>query len=482
LEKVEPKDFARAYAFWSTIPLRASASELSLLLPQRSASATEAAGSEATAVRIETGPTTTRRTQGGEDEVVNSWKIASDLGITCQEAPSSATNFEYTSNADGEPISEFITVTCGQQHENYLGVLYHEIRFVDGSELPPNFFDPDSARSSLIADEMSSAAAQLGSVFWLGDQAGGWTLTGAEHDAGSARVGYSRGNGSDAESVELTTRAPGIGYRCENGEPIPNDAYGGSLCRGDGVLTGYRIVWTPPGFDLWLEKQSYPREIGRDDVLALAARLQQWERHAPGPLLTGDDVRNLVADSLEMVCPGKLRQIREARSASSFSFDRQSGEWTGAFGSFGNYAVPDSKPVAIPVSQRKEVESTLSHNAAQFADCVLDEQPPPQEGDDTFGVKFTGSDDSGFAFEITGVDPGAEAALSICLTVDRGSCGLTDPGGTSVGSGMEMSLIRPKVYRIHVGLAAEELHKPGAWIFALDLGNSRTARATFDVR
>jgi hypothetical protein len=186
---------------------------------------------------------------------------------------------------------------------------------------------------------------------------------------------------------------------------------------------------------------------------------------------------------LELVCPKKFSQIREARSTSSFTFDRKTGDWTGAFGSLGEYAVPDSKPVAIPVSQRKEVESTLSHNAAQFADCGLDEQPAPQPGDDEFAITFVGKDDSGFAFQITGVDSKVAAAVSICLAADAVHCGLTDPAGTAITShAVEIDSIRPKVERIHLGVTADDLMRTGEWTFALDVGDGRKARATFDVR
>jgi hypothetical protein len=193
-------------------------------------------------------------------------------------------------------------------------------------------------------------------------------------------------------------------------------------------------------------------------------------------------VRNLVADSLELVCPSKRRPVREARESSSFDFDRSTGEWTGLFGSFGEFAVMDSKPAAIPTNNREEVESTLSHNAAQFADCTLDEQPPPKEGDDEFGVSFVEQDDTGLTFEITGIDSETEAALTFCFLED-GSCALADANGMRVDSrGIETDSIRPNVVRIHIGVDEEESTRTGQWTLALDLGDGRSTRVTFEVR
>ncbi len=377
-------------------------------------------------------------------------------------------------------------VSCGPERFQYLGVVYHAIEFVDGSELPSDFFDADAARASLITDRLSSAAAQLGTMFWLGEHPGDWTLAGAEHEADDASVGYTRGEGDNQDVVVLNIRVSEFGGRgCGIGEPepIPNDPYGGALCLRDNLGDNeYLIVWTQPGFDVWLEQKHYPPDLTREDMLALASSLTKWDDEASGPLLDDEDVRNLVADSLELVCPSKLRQIREARSQSSFDFDRESGEWTGKFGSFGDFAVPDSKPVAIPVSQREEVNSTLSHNAAEFAECIVDEQPPAVEGDDEFGVAFVDQDDSGFSVEVTGVDSEIEAALSFCFLTDGGDCLLTDPDGKRVEMrGAEVDGVRPQVVRIHIVLRPEDLSRSGSWNLVLDLGEGRTAETTFDV-
>ena len=317
--RLEAEDFARAYAIWPKIPLRASDTELSLLLGVQALFADDTDATDWTPLKIGSEATTTSESQGDTEVVVNSWEIASDFDTPCDEGQTGSASFDYTATEGGEPISEFIMVRCGAERFQYLGVLYHEIDFAERSQLPSDFFDADAARSSLLADQLSSAAAQLGTVFWLGERAGDWTLGGAEHDADRASVAYSRGEADDEEVVELTTRV-GTGHSCEQPEPIANDAYGGSLCRVYMTDDEYRIVWTPPGYVLSLNKESYPPEISRDDMLALAGRIEEWDKHASGPLLTGDDVRNLVADSLELVCPSKrgayVRRARSLRSAS----------------------------------------------------------------------------------------------------------------------------------------------------------------------
>lgn len=478
--KVEATDFARLYALYPRVPLRASPSELSLPFPQGFFA--EDTGT-AMPVQIDEATRTTREAQGDATLLLNSWKITSDLDLPCpEEGQTASASFEYTTTEEGEPISEFITLACGEESQRYFGVLYHEIEFVDASGLPAGFFEFKPARASLIEDGLSSAAAQLGSVFWLGDEAGDWKLDGLEQFTHSASVRYTRGDGDDGQVVELTTRAPAIGRVCLQADPIPNDRYDGSLCTREGPKEEYTVVWTVPGFDAWMETDSYPSPVSRDDALALAARLERWEKKASGPLLTSDAVSNLIADSLELVCPTKRAQIREERERASLDFSRETGEWTGAFGVFGEYAVPDSKPVAIPVNNREEVESTLSHNAAQFADCVADEQPPPQEGDDEFAVTFVGKDESGLTFEVTGVDADVEAALAFCMMAD-GDCALMNPEGRTIDTrGVESNSVRPQVLRIHLGVADDELTQTGEWTLTLDLGEGRTARVTFDVR
>ncbi len=485
LENYAAEDFSRLYAIWPRVPLRTSDSEVSFLGGVQ-AIFSGASDVDWATLKIAPEATTTATSQGDTNVVVNSWEVLSAFEVPCPEGQAGSATFDYTATEEGEPISEFMMVSCGAERGQYLGVLYHEIEFVEPSDLPPDFFDADATRASLIGDQLSSAAAQLGAMFWLGEQAGEWTLQGVEQREGTATVGYSRGDGDEEDAVTLQTRAPGSGRLCDNAEPIPHDAYNGSLCSGDYPGDDeYRIVWTPPGFDLWLEQESYPPDLTRDDVLALAASIQRWERSASEPLLTGDDVRRLVADSLELVCPSKLRAIREARSTAAFTFDRETGEWHGAFGSFGEYAVPDSKPVAIPASQREEVESTLSHNAAQFAECTFDEQPPPQEGDDVLGIEFMGPDEDGLSFKITGVDSDTEAALSFCLLSvgDDSGCELTDPDGTNVElRGVNINTIRSNVVEIDVGLSPDELGRTGPWTMSLDLGDGRKTSTTFDVR
>lgn len=486
LEKIGVEDFPRLYSIWPRIPLRASETEVSV---PAGVAALFGGGDETDSapLQISANATTTTKSQGGTEVVVNSWEIA-DFDFPCGEPgetePGSA-NFDYTVTNEGEPISEFITMSCGEESFQYVGIVYHEVEFVEPSDVADDFFNAEATRASMLEDQLSSAAAQVGTVFWLGEQPGEWALQGIEHDSDHVLLGYSRGDGEDQEAVSITTRVGTGGYYCANAEPIPNDAYGGALCRDDDSPPGdrLRIVWAPQGFDLWLEVESYPEEMSRQDMLALAGALMQWDQQATSPLLTNDDVRNLVGDSLELVCPTGLRQIREARSASSFTFDRESGEWTGVFGSFGEYAVPDSKPVAIPVSEREEVESTLSHNAAQFAPCTQDEEPPPQAGDDDFGVEFVEQDDSGLTFEITGVDGQIEAALVFCMGLDSGGCRLTDPAGMSVDSrGVDIEDIRAHVLRIRVGVEPGRLAQAGTWQLSIDLGEGRTAETTFDVR
>jgi hypothetical protein len=477
---VEAPDFGRVYGIYPQVPLLASDTELSLPFPQGFFGDP---GAAALPVQIADGPTTKRQRHGDEMLVVSSWKISSDLELPCHEEGQHAANFEYTSTEEGEPISEFITVACGEESGPYFGVQYHEIEFVEPSELPPDFFDVDATRRELLEDQLSSAAAQLGRVFWLGERVNEWSLVGAEHDDRSASVGYSRPGTDEEDTIVLTTRAQGSGYLCPDAEPLPaGGSHDGNLCTTDEFGGLYRVVWSVPGFDLWLEVESYPPRVSRDEVIALAMKLLEWEQEASGPLLTDHAVRDLVADSLELVCPGKRIEIRKAREASTFGFDRGTGEWTGSFGEFGEIAVPDSKPVAIPVNNREEVESTLSHNAAQFADCVADEQPPPQEGDDEFGVTFIESDESRFEFEITGVDSETEAALSFCI-FDSERCVLTNPDGTRFGArGAEINDVRPNVVRIDVTLGEGQASRTGQWTFALDLGEGRTTEVSFEVR
>jgi hypothetical protein len=478
--KVETSDFARVSGIYPSVPLRASDSELSIPFPQ--GFFPDEAG-DPTPAQIGSEASTRREEQGDTTRVIKSWRITSTPNLPCEDADQTASAaFEYASTEGGEPISELITLTCGAESEPFFGVVYHDIEFVDRSELASDFFDVDATRTGILEDQLSSAAAQLGSVFWFGEEAGDWNLEGASHDAGSASVYYSRAGDDGAEFVELITRVGNVGRGCDDPEPLPNNEYQGSVCPRKEESQGYTAAfWRPAGFEVWMEADSWESNISQDDARALAVRLDEWEQKADGPLLTEDAVRNLVADSLDLVCPSKRLAIRDAHSSASFEFNRELGEWSGAFGSFGEIAVPDSKPVAIQVTNREEVENTLGHNAAQFADCVADEQPPPQEGDDEFGVTFISTDDSGFTFEITGVDSEAEAALSFCMFDDE-RCTLTDPDGTRFGArGAEINDVRPDVLRIHLSLGEDELSRTGQWRFALDLGDGRTAETTFEL-
>jgi hypothetical protein len=128
------------------------------------------------------------------------------------------------------------------------------------------------------------------------------------------------------------------------------------------------------------------------------------------------------------------------------------------------------------------VNSTLSHNAVEFADCTVEEQPPPQPGDDAFAVRFIAKDDGGFQFEVTGVTKEVDAALTFCMAFRDERCLLTDPDGNRVeGRGIEINSIRANVERIHIGVAAEELQRSGSWTLVVDLGSGRVARTTFEV-
>jgi hypothetical protein len=464
------------------VPLRASPDELSIRLPSGAAGEEAGGDSEGSAVQLEGKISTRHESTGATTLVISSQKIKGSGGIPCRDDLTGTSSYEYATTEDGLPVSEFISVDCGGESVPFIGVLYHEVGFLDASQVAEDMFDVDSTRSSLVEKGLSSAAAQLGGMFWLGEQVDTWRLDGAEHEAGSASVYYSRGDGDSRETVELRIRAPSLGYGCENPEPIPNDPYGGSLCHFDETPNEYRVVLKPPGFDVILEKQGYPEEIARDDILELARAIQPWDDEATGPLLTNQDVRNLVADSLELVCPSKVIQIRESRSQASFTFNRSTGEWTGTFGSFGEVAVPDSKPVAIPVSNREAVDSTLSHNGAQFFDCTIDEQPPAEEGDGEFGVEFLGSDDAGFSFQVTGMDSQTEAALTFCLLPDSESCGLTDPQGTKVDfRGITINSVRPQVIEVQLGVPPDARGREGVWTMTLDLGDGEVASTTFEI-
>ena len=484
-ETLDTKSSSGIY-FWPNVPLRTPDKDLSLNIPAAPFDDDPEASTPPPA-KATGSPTTKQISQGDMEVTVTSWPIDMAGVFPCEDGDSGSYGYDYTTTADGEPLSESITVACGEEQGAFIGVMYHDIEFLEASQLPPDFFDVDSARASLLDAELSSAAAQLGTVFWLGEHAGDWTLSGAEHDAKSASILYSRGDGADEDDVELTVWPKGFGSRCPNPELIPGDALMGSLCKTEltPLNAEYSIVWTLLDVDVRLDVASFPPEdVGRDDLLALAANIEQWPNNASRPLLAASDVANLIADSLEHVCPSKLREIRETRSQTTFTFDRTTGEWTGLFGSFGEIAVPDSKPVAIPVDNREEVESTLSHNAAQFVGCVVDELPPPQEGDDEFSVEFTGQDEAGLSFEITGiVDSEMDAALTFCLLPETDSCRLTGPDGVAIDFGaIEINDVRQHVLELHIDLNPEDLRKAGAWTIALDLGEGRKAQETFDVR
>jgi hypothetical protein len=479
LEELTPEQSSRMRAFYPTVPLRVSDTQLSVQLPYAGLFGD---GSALAPVELSPHGSTSAESQGDTDVTVTSWKIVSNLELPCEGGVTGEAGFEYKQSAQGEPISEFITVNCGTESASYFGVLYHEVEFLEPSDLPADFFDPASVRSSLVTEELSSAAAQLGKVFWFGDRSGDWALSSVEHDGDRAHLGYTRGHGDDQEFIVLSVRKGRIGRVCDGAEPLPDDAYGGSICGLGDPLAETLATWAVPGFDVWLEEESYPRQIDRDDVLALASSLAEWKQAASRALLSEDDVRNLVADSLELVCPSKLSEIREARADASFGFKRDSGEWTGQFGSLGKFAVPDAKPVAIPISQRETVESTLSHNAAQFAECITDEQPPAEEGDDEFAVEFLAEDDSGFLFEITGIDDGADAALTFCGLTDDAGCRLIDPSGKAIDLGpMEVNAIRAQVYRLHVNVYRDEFDRRGTWTFSVDLGDGHSAETAFKI-
>jgi hypothetical protein len=132
-----------------------------------------------------------------------------------------------------------------------------------------------------------------------------------------------------------------------------------------------------------LAAESDDTSLFRDDLIAIARNLRPYDGPTASgrpPTLTREEVRDFVADALDLVCPEKWTTIRQYRDSAVFEYDETAGEWRGQFGSLGEWAVTDpGKPVAWPVATRELVTEYGVSYAAGRAECAFEAEGKTDE-------------------------------------------------------------------------------------------------------
>lgn len=302
-------------------------------------------------------------------------------GWPCDDGVGRASySYEYTTDMEGVPVSEFVLVDCDGEELTFASIVYHEVGFLDPDDLPSDFFEPEAVRDELVADSMSAFMTRFGRPYWLGFESGRYTLS----DVGLCghrclELHYAPSSMEDIEYAYLTLRVNGRRRECENEQSLESDVAGARLCGGDSV------VWDPPDFHVTLVKESWTGGLSRDELIAVARNLRPYDGPTASgkpPILTMEQVRDFVADTLDLVCPDRSTTIREYRDSAVFEYDESAGEWRGEFGPLGEWAVTDpDKPVAWPVAARYLVEEWGGSYPPSFAECW-----PELESTDAYGT------------------------------------------------------------------------------------------------
>jgi hypothetical protein len=295
-------------------------------------------------------------------------------------------SYQYNTDMGGTPVVEALLASCDGEEQFIGGILYHEIGFIDPDDLPPDFFDPEAARHELVADGFSAFTALYGTPYWLGFESGPYVL-GDVVICGDRclEMDYLPSGIEDIEDVEdvedveefayppLVLQVDGSRWGCQNEQSLEPEVPGARLCSHG--LGEQWVLWDLPDFNVTLLNRHWTFPLSRDDFIAVARNLRPYDGPTVSgrpPILTMEEARDLVADSLDLVCNDQWTTIREYCDSAVFEYDEAAGEWRGQFGPLGEWAVTDpGKPVAWPVVRRESVEEDGINYPASYAECAV---------------------------------------------------------------------------------------------------------------
>jgi hypothetical protein len=309
-----------------------------------------------------------------------------DAWNPCDEGVAPQFYYEYSVDGEGTPMSEMVGAVCGAEERALFGILYHEVRFVDPANLSPDFFDPLIIREQLVADRFSPLVQRFGGMHWLGFEPGPYILADIEdcwNKEWCLNLKYESADSGDTPYPMLELMVSAAPGGCGDWDPLESEIPGGALLPespGSEDTPRYSVVWCKDDLRIELTPRWYGR-ISRDEFISIARNLKVFDGPVSAdkpPLLTQEDVRQLVADSLDVVCPHEWATIRKHRDSAAFTYDEESREWRGTFGPFGEFAVPDTRPVAIPVAARDRIERQGGTYPPGYAECAKD-APTPEE-------------------------------------------------------------------------------------------------------
>ena len=332
------------------------------------------------------------------------WEDA--YGDACPPKRAPTHHFEYTVDSEGLPVSEVFVTKCDGEDTEGRGIIYHEVRFLDPDTLPSDLFDAEAARDEMVANAVSGFMRGDGKVCWLGWEDGPYLLAGVEAcGEGCLSLQYAVPNPTSYEEQTLTVKIGDRSTGCYHEQPFDFGMPGGKLCsERETVGPDYRALWEVDGVTITLESGGEP-SISYDDFAVAAKQLEAYDgplSSAQTTMLTEADVRELVADTLDLVCPRGWETIREDRDSADFKYDEASGEWRGTFGPFGDFTVPDAKPDANPVSAVDETDWPAS--LPQCAEEPKEEQEAPPPG---LGAAYAGLQSYRYRTQVETQSPGA---------------------------------------------------------------------------
>jgi hypothetical protein len=328
-------------------------------------------------------------------------------GDACSPKRTPTNHFEYTVDSEGLPVSELFLTKCDGEDTAGWGIIYHEVKFLDPDSLPSYLFDPQSSRDEMVANAVSGFMRGDGKVYWLGWEDGPYLLAGMEPCGdGCLSLQYAVPNPTSYTEQTLTLTIGDRTTSCYHEQPLDLGMPGGKLCSEREGVVGpeYRALWQVDGVTITLESGGEP-PISYDEFAVAAKQLKAYD----GPLsskqatmLTEDDVRELVADTLDLGCPRGWETIREDSDSADFKYDEASSEWRGTFGPFGDFTVSDAKPVVNPVAAVDETDWPA--NLPQCAEEPEEEQEASSAG---LGLAYAGLQSYRYRTQVETQSPGA---------------------------------------------------------------------------
>lgn len=293
--------------------------------------------------------------------------------------------YEYATDLDDVPVAERLLADCDGEEIGFGGIIYHEVVFLDRDDLPDDFFDPEAVSDELIVDQISAFTTHFGTPYWLGPEVGPYVLANVEpcrSREACLELSYWPEDFEDTTYPELSLLVGGYARACDNEQSLEPDVPGAKLCPDSG-----QVVWDPPDFHVSLGGESDGVGLPRDELIAIARELRPYDGPVISdrpPIMTMEEVRELVGDWLDMVCPDQWTTIRQYRDSAVFDYDETAGEWRGKFGPVEEWAVTDpGKPVAWPVAARELVAQQGGSFPPGYAKCSFEAEGESAEPEGT---------------------------------------------------------------------------------------------------